>query len=90
GDIYKKTKIILSNRLHSLLFAFEYGAYPIAIGDKDENFKVFHVLNDLKMDHIIVNIENDDVNRYELERAIQSQLLNSNKWNGNDAMCDFI
>ncbi|HCF7790987.1 TPA: polysaccharide pyruvyl transferase family protein [Klebsiella variicola subsp. variicola] len=90
GDIYKNTRVILSNRLHSLLYAFEYGAYPIAIGEKVENFKVFHVLNDLKMEHIIVNIENDDINQYELEQAINSQLLNSNEWKGNDAMCSFI
>ncbi|MEC5101730.1 polysaccharide pyruvyl transferase family protein [Raoultella ornithinolytica] len=90
GELYKNCKVILSNRLHSLLYAFEHGAHPIAIGNKVENFKVIHVLTDLNMKNIVVNIENDLLDEGELHEAINAQINSNNNWLADDLIRDFI
>ena len=59
-DIYRETDIIFSNRLHALLYAFESGAYPIAMGNAEQNFKVKYVLEDtlLQDNFIDITVEN--------------------------------
>ncbi|MDA5092277.1 hypothetical protein PGN04_31370, partial [Klebsiella quasipneumoniae subsp. quasipneumoniae] len=59
-NIYSETDIIFSNRLHALLYAFESGAYPIAMGNAEQNFKVKYVLEDtlLKDNFIDITVEN--------------------------------
>jgi len=56
ANIYKSCELILSNRLHALLFAAEYGAIPVAIGDKIENFKVKYVLDDFEGCYFFLNV----------------------------------
>lgn len=46
AKIYSSCDIMLSNRLHALIYASDYGATPVAIADPVENFKVKYVLDD--------------------------------------------
>ncbi|HDH7845987.1 TPA: polysaccharide pyruvyl transferase family protein [Raoultella ornithinolytica] len=66
-SLYKDTALIFSNRLHALLFAFESGALPIAMGNEKQNFKVKFVLEDTKLVGNFIDITTDD---YSEEKTI--------------------
>lgn len=56
-DIYRKSKYIISNRLHALLFAAKLGCLPIALIKKERNVKIVGVLEKVGLGELIVDID---------------------------------
>lgn len=77
ADIYSGCELMLSNRLHALIYASDFGATPIAIGDPVENFKVKYVLDDFKGEFYFLNINNSPATFKNLE--INASNVNENK-----------
>ncbi|QGN38816.1 polysaccharide pyruvyl transferase family protein [Klebsiella oxytoca] len=82
-EIYSKTNIIFSNRLHALLYAFESGVYPVAMGNAEQNFKVKYVLEDtLLEDNFIditgINFSDEDITNDIVKSRDRNQLKDIN------------
>lgn len=86
--IYKNTAYNISNRMHSLLLSYKYGAIPIALIDTENHVKIAQTLKDNYLDDFIVDVYSDNksrikdiVNKKEdmFERLIKTEKENSTK-----------
>jgi len=59
---YNKSLVVVSNRLHSLLFAAFCGCLPIALVSSGENKKIVGVFQAIGLDFLILNIEDPCIN----------------------------
>lgn len=53
---YGSSDYIISNRMHSLLFAYKYGALPIALIDSKKHTKIQQTFDDCDLHELIVDI----------------------------------
>jgi polysaccharide pyruvyl transferase WcaK-like protein len=56
-EFYDRTLIVVSNRLHVLLFAISRGAVPLALTSGDLNAKVVGVMSDLGLEDNILDLD---------------------------------
>ncbi|AHK17387.1 polysaccharide pyruvyl transferase family protein [Thalassolituus oleivorans] len=59
GDLYSKTKYVISNRLHVLLLAASVGSIPIALTNIRENRKVIALFEDMGWAEFLVDMGTD-------------------------------
>ena len=54
--VYGSSKYIISNRMHSLLFAYKYGSLPIALIDSKKHTKIQQTFDDCGLHELIVDV----------------------------------
>lgn len=54
--IYGSSSYIISNRMHSLLFAYKYGALPIALIDSKIHSKIQQTFDDCNLHELIIDV----------------------------------
>lgn len=58
--LYGRTTYVISNRLHSLLLCYKYGALPIGLVDRNENMKIVSTFKDCGLGNLLINIGDND------------------------------
>lgn len=72
---YNDVEFVLSNRMHVLLFAYKFGALPIAVTDAAQHSKISEVFKESGLDDLLVDITRP-INDEQLKRfTIQRRLL---------------
>ena len=59
--IYGDAALVISNRLHSLLFAVQHGAVPLALIDSSKHTKIMDNLEDLDLLGHVMDLDDDEV-----------------------------
>lgn len=57
-EIYGKSILNISNRLHSILLGYKYGSLPIALIDTENHIKISQTLKDCELSELIVDVYN--------------------------------
>lgn len=65
SEIYSKCTYNISNRLHSLLLGYKYGALPIALLDQKKNFKIQQTMVDSGLGELSIDVYSDSSNNAE-------------------------
>lgn len=82
ANIYSSCDLMLSNRLHALIYASDYGATPVAIGDPVENFKVKYVLDDFQGDSCFLDVNNSvDMFKGVIDKSINKKTILNKPYN---------
>ncbi len=58
-EYYGKSFVTISNRMHSLLFAYKYNSLPIALIDKKEHVKITATFEDAGIDELIFDVNSN-------------------------------
>lgn len=56
GNIYSKCSFNISNRMHSLLLGYKYGALPIALIDQKKHIKIHQTLKDNGLEKLSIDV----------------------------------
>lgn len=55
-EYYCKASYNISDRMHSLLLGYKYGALPVAVIDTDKNVKIGQTFKDANLEKLIIDI----------------------------------
>lgn len=92
-SVYSNVKYNISNRMHSLLFGYKFGALPVALIDSNKHTKISQTFIDNNLDKLIIDIynESDDDIHYLVENSdsLCSKLFNVEK-NKQEEICHIL
>lgn len=74
AQIYNNAAYNISNRMHSLLLAYKFGALSIPLIDQKEHIKISSAYNDSQLDSMIINIFGKTAERINLIIKNRQQL----------------
>jgi polysaccharide pyruvyl transferase WcaK-like protein len=60
GAVYGDVDYVLSNRLHVLLFAYKFGALPLAVIDKKKHLKITGIFRDSDLSDLLFDLNDDE------------------------------
>ena len=75
GKIYRTVSYTLSNRMHSLLLCYKYGALPIALVDFRKNIKIVSTFEDCNLQKLLI-----DINGKDMEQSLSNILHNRQQY----------
>ncbi len=64
-NIYGKATYNISNRMHSILLGYKYGALPIALVDTEKHIKISQTLIDNNLNELLIDVYKDKNNNIE-------------------------
>lgn len=74
-DIYGRSRMVLSNRLHVLLFGAAAGALPIALVSSQANAKIVGVYQAAGLERLLLHTDTGEAIATQLHRVIRDELL---------------
>ncbi len=73
ASLYGQAQLVFSNRLHTLLLAYKYGAIPIGFIDKSSQMKILGIFEDAGLEELLLDL--DDVNKPSFSIPYSSSLI---------------
>jgi len=70
-DYYGGSLFTISNRMHSLLFAYKFDSLPIALIDKTEHIKITSTFIDAEIEDLICDIQ--DTGEFYIDKIIKNR-----------------
>lgn len=75
--VYGRATYVISNRLHSLLLCYKYGALPIGLVDRKKNMKIVSTFEDCGLGNLLVNVGDDGT---KLEAVLSDIIVGSARY----------
>jgi len=72
-DVYNDVKYVISNRLHVLLYAYKFGALPMALINMNEHIKITGIFKDAYLDDLLLDLTKNNIEIEEKTREIVTQ-----------------